>query len=157
MWRLYIIGTGSHARKVCYYALDLGWEVAGFVDEASNAKAPLKNFDVMDLPKKINQNEAVFVAIGQPIVRRRLMDSLSGVGWALPALVHRTAWVAPDAILESGVLVAAGAIVETSARIGRGAIIDIGALVDHDSEIEEFFHLRPGQVCHPREHRRSFS
>lgn len=154
MWRLFIIGTGSHARKVCHYAEDLGWEVAGFVDEAPFAKAPLAGFDVLELPLKRSHNEAAFVAIGQPTVRRRLMDSLLMTGWALPALVHRSAWVAPDAILEDGVLVAAGAIVETFARIGRGSIVDIGALVDHDAEIEEFTHLRAGEVCGPGQDRR---
>jgi carbonic anhydrase/acetyltransferase-like protein (isoleucine patch superfamily) len=37
--------------------------------------------------------------------------------------------------------------VESGCRIGRGAIVDVGAIVDHDCQIEDYCHLRPGQVC----------
>lgn len=150
--RLYIFGTGSHARKVCHYARDLGWEVAAFVDEANDARAPIADIGVIcasDLsdPKV---GEAMFVAIGKPEVRLRLMGELATAGWPLPNIVHRTAWLAPDAVIGDGVLVAAGAVVETAAVVGRGAIIDIGAQVDHDARIGAFAHLRAGQVCGPR-------
>jgi hypothetical protein len=151
--RLFIFGTGSHARKVCHYARDLGWEVVAFVDEAPDACAPVGDIGVIrafELPEPKN-GDAMFVAIGKPEVRLRLMDELAAAGWPLPDIVHRTAWLAPDAVIGDGVLVAAGAVVETAAVVGRGAIIDIGAQVDHDANVGAFAHLRAGQVCGPRD------
>lgn len=150
--RLFVFGTGAHARKVYHYAVDCGWHVAAFVDEAVDAVAPIAGMPVLH-PQDIGEptiDDAMFVAIGRADVRRRLMDRMDAAGWRLPALVHRTAWVAPDATLEAGVLVAAGAVVETAATVERGAIIDIGVLVDHECRIGAFCHLRPGEVLGPR-------
>lgn len=150
--RLFIFGTGVHARKVYHYAVDCEWHVAAFVDEDVGAVAPIDGVPVL-LPHELAEpakGDAMFVAIGRADVRRRLMDRVAAAGWSLPALVHRTAWVAPDATLEAGVLVAAAAVVETAATVERGAIIDIGVLVDHECRIGAFCHLRPGEVCGPR-------
>lgn len=150
--RLFIFGTGAHARKVFHYAQVCGYEVMGFVDENAVALAPIPGMQVfhvatMEMPIK---GDAMFVAIGHPEVRMRLMDLMAAAGWNLPALVHPSAWVAPDVELGPGVLVGAGAVVETASLIGRGVIVDIGVMVDHECEIGAFSHLRPGVVCGPR-------
>lgn len=154
MNRLYIFGTGAHARKVFHCAVASGYQVAAFVDENPVVNAPISGTTVLDattLPAP-TADDCAFVAIGRADVRRRLMDSLASLGWGLPALVHTAAWVAPDAQLGAGVLVAAGAVVETAAVIGRGAIVDIGVLVDHECDVGAFCHLRPGEVLGPRTH-----
>lgn len=150
--RLFIFGTGAHARKAYHYAVDCGWQVAAFVDEVIDAVAPIMGVPVLHVEAlgEPTVDDAMFVAIGRADVRRRLMDGMDAAGWRLPALVHRLAWVAPDATLEEGVLVAAGAVVETASTVERGAIIDIGVLVDHECRIGAFCHLRAGEVCGPR-------
>ncbi len=150
--RLFIFGTGSHARKVYHYAVKCGWKVVGFIDEAADAVAPIPALPVLQLgnlgaPKN---DDAMFIAIGRADVRLRLMDRMAKAGWNLPTLVHVSAWVAPDAELEAGVLVAAGAVVETGAVVERGAIIDIGVLLDHECQVGAFCHLRAGEVYGPR-------
>ena len=148
MKRLFIFGTGAHARKVYHCAVGSGYQVVAFVDENSAALAPIAGERLLlanALPEPTH-GDSVFVAIGRADVRRRLMADLGGRGWSLPALVHAAACVAPDAQLGEGVLVAAGAVVETAAVIGRGVIVDIGVLVDHDCQVGTFCHLRPGEV-----------
>lgn len=154
MKRLFIFGTGAHARKVFHCASGCGYEVAAFVDENPAASSPIAGVLVLDAAALLapNAGDAAFIAIGRAEVRRRLMDRLAGLGWSLPPLVHSAAWVAPDARLGDGVLVAAGAVVETTAMIGRGVIIDIGVLVDHECEVGAFCHLRPGEVLGPHTH-----
>jgi len=149
--RLFIFGTGAHARKVYHYAVDHGWKVVAFVDEATDAVAPIPAMPVLqvcDLGAPTN-DDAMFIAIGRADVRRRLMDRMGEAGWSLPAMVHGSAWVAPDAKLGAGVLVAAGAVVETATVIERGAIIDIGVLLDHECIVGAFCHLRAGEVYSP--------
>ena len=151
MQQLFIFGTGSHARKVFHYATSLGWTVVGFIDESSNAQAPISGFPIITYSELSAQNQdvALFVAIGNPEVRARLMDKFSENGWTLPSIVHQTAYVAPDVDLGEGVLISAGAIVETGATISRGSIVDVGVIIDHDAKVKEFSHLRPGQICGP--------
>ena len=148
MDQLFIVGTGSHARKIFHYAVALRQTVAGFVDENVTAVSPVVGVPVTHPATlgRATKGQAIFVAVGHPDVRKRLMDKFSSLGWALPALVHPSAWVAPDALLEAGVLVAAGAVVETACSIGRGAIVDIGAVVDHDCRIGALYHVKPGEV-----------
>jgi len=149
---LFIFGTGAHARKVYHYAVHGGWKVVAFVDEADDAVAPIPALPVWklaDLGAPPN-GAAMFVAVGRAEVRLRLMDRMSRAGWKLPALVHESAWVAPDASLGEGVLVAAGAVVESATVIERGAIIDIGVMLDHDCWVGAFCHLRAGEVHGPR-------
>jgi len=152
MKRLFIFGTGAHARKVYHCANGCDYHVIAFVDENSAANAPIAGARVIgigELPEP-GAGDSMFVAIGRPEVRRRLMDQLAAQGWGLPPLVHTAAWVAPDAQLGAGVLVAAGAVVETAVVIGRGVIVDIGVLVDHECDVGAFCHLRPGEVLGPR-------
>lgn len=149
--QLYIFGTGAHARKIYHYAVDGGWQVSAFVDEASYAVTPIVGvplLQVSELPEP-TVDCAMFIAIGRAMVRRRLMECMAAAGWRLPPLVHRKAWVSPDVILEDGVLVAAGAVVESGSTVARGTIIDIGVLVDHNCRIGAFCHLRAGEVYNP--------
>lgn len=148
----WIAGTGMHARKVAHALLAQGQPVAGFIDEALDAASPLAGLPVVALQAlpAASPGQPAFVAIGSEPVRRRLMDSLQQRGWRLPSVVHPHAWVSPDAVLEDGVFVAAGCVVEAACRIGRGAIVDIGVLIDHESRIEPFSHLRAPGVIGPR-------
>lgn len=150
--RLFIFGTGAHARKVYHYAMVCGWKVVAFIDEVADAVAPIPALPVLHVSGLgvPTNDEAMFIAIGRADVRLRLMDRMGGAGWSLPTLVHRSAWVAPDAQLGAGVLVAAGAVVEAGTVIERGAIIDIGVLLDHECLVGAFCHLRPGEVYGPR-------
>jgi hypothetical protein len=150
--RLFIFGTGVHALKVYHYAVNCGWNVVAFIDEAAGAVAPIPALPVLHLSglRAPTIDDAMFIAIGRADVRMRLMDRMGKAGWSLPALVHASAWVAPDAKMGAGVLVAAGAVVETAVVIERGAIIDIGVLLDHECLVGAFCHLRAGEVHGPR-------
>lgn len=151
---LYIFGTGAHARKVFHCATLTGFKVKAFVDENPGAHAPVESLPVIspDALKNLVKFSCLFVAIGNSEVRKRLMDEYLKDGWTLPSIVHPIANVAPDAVLEYGVLVAAGALIESGSVIGRGTIVDIGVVIDHDCLIEPYSHLRPGVVCQPRTH-----
>lgn len=150
--KLAIFGTGAHARKVCQCASAMGYTVSAFVDENPAAHAPVDGVPVV-LPSALHApghtKAEMFVAIGNPVARQRLMDEFAAQGWHFPALIHPKAYVAPDAQLFEGVLVAATAVVETGTRIGRGSIVDVGVIVDHDCRIDAFCHLRPGKVLLP--------
>jgi len=148
---LLIYGAGAHARKVCHAWMLAGGRVEAFVDDDPAAASPVPGIELRPASSlaEPRADVALFIAIGRPDVRRRLVDLHGGRGWRLPAVVHPRACIAPDARLDEGVFVAAGAVVESAAHIGRGAIVDIGALVDHDARVVAFAHLRAGTVCAP--------
>jgi UDP-3-O-[3-hydroxymyristoyl] glucosamine N-acyltransferase len=149
----YIYGAGIHARKVLHTLRACGTNVAGMVyagDTAPNvayAGCPLWRADAFAERTEVG---SLVVAIGDPAVRRRIVDEFTARGWMLPCVVHPSAWIAPDASLGRAVFVGAGAVIETLARIDDGCIVDIGALVDHEAHVGAYQHVRPGEVCPAR-------
>lgn len=87
---------------------------------------------------------AVAVGGGRGSDRIQLMDLLQSRGLELQTLVHRTAFVAHNALIGEGSQILAQAAVCANARIGRGVIINTAASVDHDGEIGDGVHLGPG-------------
>src|SRR5713226_4486023 len=73
-----------------------------------------------------------------------LMGTLQSRGLIALSIVHRTAFVADNALLGAGCQVLAQAAVCVYARLGRGVIVNTAASVDHDSEIGDGVHLAPG-------------
>ena len=86
------------------------------------------------------------VAVGGGRGRERLMlmDVLQERGLIAFSVVHKTAFVANNALLGAGCQVLATAAVCADVRLGRGVIVNTAASVDHDSVIGDGVHLAPG-------------
>ena len=141
-----IFGAGAHARKVGLYASQIKLPVVAFADENTKNKSPIQNVPLVSVElvhERFGRSEFL-IAVGNPVVRRRLQEKFIGLGWTPISIIHPTAYVAADVVIGSGVLVCAGAIVETGSIVGNGAIVDIGAIVDHDCTVTEYSHVRPG-------------
>jgi UDP-N-acetylbacillosamine N-acetyltransferase len=151
---IYIFGTGAHARKAYQCAIEMGFGVIEFVDENLSAVSPVPNVLVVEANTALKKVKlkSIFIAVGDPDVRQRIMNLYLADGWNIPILIHPSANVAPAVEIHSGALVARGAIIESGTIVGQGAIIDVGAIVDHDCFIAPFSHLRAGQICQPRTH-----
>ncbi len=87
---------------------------------------------------------AVAVGGGRSRDRLMLMDILQSRGLIALTVVHRTAFVADNAVLGDGCQILAQAAVCAYARLGRGVLVNTAASVDHDSEIGDGVHLAPG-------------
>lgn len=144
-----IFGTGVHARKVYYTAIASGRVVDGFL---TSYRAPTSGLFLgavvfEDVERMAREGPGdMFVAVGSPTVRRAIIEKFVSANWKMINLVHPKAYVSPDVVFGGGVFIGAGAIVETLAIVGRGAIIDVGATIDHEVVIEEFEHVRPGEI-----------
>lgn len=143
-----IVGVGAHARKLWLYTQLIGMKVAAFVDDNPGAASPSPDIpclhanDVADFAA----GQPFFVAIGNPVVRKKLSEKYQARGWIPIVLIHPSAYVAKDALVGLGVVVCANAVVETGSVIGTGTIVDVGAIVDHDCAVGEYCHLAPGSV-----------
>src|SRR2546425_2718426 len=86
------------------------------------------------------------VTIGNPHgrVRLRLHERLVAEGLKPVTVVHPTATIADNAVIESGCQFMAGAIVNPEARIGQQCIINTKASVDHECVLEDGVELAPG-------------
>lgn len=144
--RLLVVGAGGYGRSVAEAAeLSGQFEVVGFLDDAiSDGKSVLNVAVLGPMASMANHSVAadqVIVAIGNNVVREKLMQQLAATGFTLATVVHPRAIVSPSAVSSRGSAVMAGAIVGTEARLGMGSIVNCGAVVDHHAIVEDFGHL----------------
>jgi len=151
---LLILGAGGHAKVVAETTLASG--VASrlaFLDDRCTGSAgcphvlgwPVIGPLAWSLqPHTQAQFSAALVAIGHAATRLSWIQQLQAAGYALPVLVHPTAWISPSAEIGPASVVFAQAAVQTHATIGIGAILNTGCSVDHDAQLAEGVHICPG-------------
>ena len=125
MKTLGIIGASGHGKVVADIAKKLGYEEIVFFDDNPEVDY-CGTYPVVGVTQNIFEcNCHAFVAIGNPMVRSRLLEQLEREEKYVPVLVHPSAVVAEDIQLGTGTVVAAGAVINPGARIGKGCIINI--------------------------------
>lgn len=144
--KLYIFGCGEHALKVYHFAV-AKYASISFVYETPE-DSPVAGVSASSL-ERVHREPAdkIFVAIGNPIARRRIVELCVAEGWELATIIHETAYCAPGVDIGEGSVICAGAIIETGSVVGRCAIVDIGALLDHGTRVADYVHIKPGQIC----------
>src|SRR4051794_28325825 len=144
-------GAGGHAVSLIAALRSAGrFDVVGLVDDDERREGQtllgtpietdpgaLKGFHVSGVAN-------AFVGIGGVVnrkTRRTARERLAALGFALPPIVHATAWVSPDATLGAGVQVLAQAVVNAGATLGDGVIVNTAAIVEHDCVLGSGAHL----------------
>ena len=147
-----LIGTGGHARV----AVDVLQKMQRNVLFALTADAhdegdtlggvPIVGGDAY-LDRYSPDDLDIVLGVGAPRLgdtRHSIWAKFAARGYRAVTLIHPSAVIAPDVILEDGAQVMAGAIIQPGSRIGSGAIVNTGARVDHDCIIAPFAHVAPG-------------
>lgn len=122
--------------------------VVGLIDPAPPARQilgiPVLGGDDVIAGLRSEGVSAAVIALGNNGVRQRFAATLRGLGFALPTVIHPSAFVSPSSQLGEGVVVMAGAVVGTAAAVGPLAIINTGACIDHDNILGIAAHVAPG-------------
>ena len=94
-----------------------------------------------DIAKFVKEFHYAFVAIGNPDVRRLLVEQVLSKGMCLATLVHPAAYISPSAQLQKGVCIEPNATVQTNAVVGQASFISSGAVIRHDASVGEYCHV----------------
>ncbi len=148
MNRLIIIGASGHGKVVADIAKNNGYTDIVFLDDNSAIKNN-GSYSVIGTTKCIAELEGdVFVGIGNPSVRKRIMEELISMNRTIPTLVHPNAVIGEDVTIGIGSAVMAGAVINPSTKIGKGVILNTCSSVDHDGTINDYVHIAVGaHVC----------
>ncbi len=144
--KLFIYGTGGHAKVVFYIAQLMEYEIGGFLDDTKEGEylgLPILKPEVFFKQKNPNECE-VFVGIGNTAIRKEKVEIMIKHGFILATLIHTNSIVAKDVKIGKGSVLMAGSIVNPGTRIGNNCIVNTNASVDHDCYIADFVHLAPG-------------
>lgn len=144
-----VIGAGGHAKSVIDALISCGEyekiavledfgaeEVLGFkvIGKVSNASSYLDEY------------ENAVVAVGNNEFRLNTINKLKQIGFNLPVIKHKTAYLSCFSTVGEGSVLLANSVINANVRIGRGVIINSSVTVEHDCEISDGVHLSPNSV-----------
>lgn len=149
--RFVIVGAGGFAREVAEIArVVLGnSRPFAFVDDGpSDASLSLmasKGIEFLGSATswEPSPHDLCTIAIGDPMARAGLTQTLDNRGALFYTLVHPDATVASSAAIGPGVVVAPGARVSTDVVLGRNTHVDQNATIGHDTRVGECARLNP--------------
>ncbi|MEO1750161.1 acetyltransferase [Thiofaba sp. EF100] len=149
-----ILGHGGHARVVLDVLRCLGWPVAGFLTPDLAAGTDVQGLPVLGDDGWLEGERAgdytYVLGLGllphRPTLRADLYRRVRHLGLDTPTLIHPSAIVARDVLIERGAQVMAGAVIQPGCLIGEDALLNTGCRVDHDCQIGAHAHLAPGGV-----------
>lgn len=135
---LLILGAGQYGCVAKETAQAMGcFNRIDFLDDHN----PVAVGKMDTLPERVQEYDCVFVAIGNPALRLRLLKEAEQAGFQLARLVHPSAVVMPSVKLSGGVIVEAQAVINTNAVVELGCLISAGAVVNHDCRLAEGCHV----------------
>lgn len=76
--------------------------------------------------------------------RVEIQERLEAAGLVPATAIHRTAFVATDALLGAGCQILAQSAVCAQAQLGAGCIVNTSASVDHECRLADGVHVAPG-------------
>ena len=158
--KLIIIGAGGHGKVVadcaemmkCYQEvvfLDPRYQQQEKQVQKQGLKQGIKHehWPIVDIPDNFAEYQGAevdfFVAIGENLARKKVLNKLINSNVNIAKLVHPRAEVSQYAQLGAGTLVCANATINAFTKIGVGAIINTSASVDHDGVFGDFVHIAP--------------
>lgn len=89
-----------------------------------------------------------YVCLGYKHAAKKLMiiNELLAAGRKLPVLIHKTAYINPEATVEAGAVIYPMANVDKNSLIGKGTLLNNSVIVSHDNKIGACSYLSPGAV-----------
>jgi sugar O-acyltransferase (sialic acid O-acetyltransferase NeuD family) len=154
MKRVVIIGAGGHAREVAEIIrhqaqYESGLSVVGFVvdseylsEQRDPALSILGDWSWFEEAKR--DDLAVICAIGDPVVRKRLVERAESLGLSFFSAISPAAHIFPSAKIGSGAMVFPKAVISTNVLLADHTVVNAGSTVSHDTRIERFGTLSPG-------------
>lgn len=144
MCGLLILGAGGMGRMMQETALQLGYEDIAFLDDAKKEKDVIGK--CCDYENFLQRYEAAIAAFGDNNMRLFWTEKLMEAGYQVPALIHPTAVVSPNAVVGRGCFILQRAVVNRDTVMEHAVLINSGAIVDHDAYLSSGVHIGLGSV-----------
>ncbi len=154
MKNIVIIGAGYLAREVCSYvkACTLegqNWRLKGFLDDRTDAlsgfnySSPILSGVETYEPR---DGDLFVCALGHPVHKEKYCSMIKAKGGRFATLVHPSAIVGDNVVMQEGALVGPLAVLTSDITIGKYAYVGPHCDVGHDSIVGRYTQLS-GNVC----------
>ena len=140
MKRLVILGFGGYGKTIEDVVLSAKmYDEVIFLDD--NSKDEKVKGVCKDYVNFIDENTWFYPAFGNNNLRVEWIYLFNGSNAKVPTIIHPSAYVSANAVVEEGCAVLPQAVINATAKVRTGCIVNFGAVVDHDVIIEKGVHL----------------
>lgn len=146
---LFIFGCGGHASSIARVALDLGYNLKGFVDHSTVSTSLKFDVPVISLSSflKSSKKAAAVIGIGENKTRESVYTELKSQGFDnFPTLVHPSCTLPCTTLLGKGTVLFPNVTIGSGVTIGEFGIINTGVIIDHDAVVHDFVSISPGAI-----------
>jgi len=147
---LAVVGAGGLGREVAWLIRDINekeptWDFVGFIDDSLSGKTVegypiIGNFEMLE---KMDPAPYVVCAIGDPVIRKSVVDRCLDIGLEFATLVHPSVLLSDFVEIGSGSVICAGTVLTTNIKIGAYSVLSPNCTMGHDSVLGDFASLMP--------------
>lgn len=145
-----IIGAGGFGREVAWLIEDINkvnneWNIVGFVDDNKSIQGTeINGYKVVGDIEWLEKQEVFVVnAIGDPVIKKKVMDKLDGSKNKYPVLIHPSVICSDRVSFGEGSIICAGNIITVNVEIGKHVIINLDCTIGHDANIGDYSTVLP--------------
>lgn len=145
-----IIGAGGFGREVAWLIEDINktsteWNLVGFVDDNDSIQGTeINGYNVIGNVEWLKHQEFYVVnAIGDPIIKKKVMKILEDSKNTYPVLIHPSVICSDRVVIGEGAIICAGNIITVNIKIGKHAIINLDCTIGHDADVGEYTTVLP--------------
>lgn len=151
MKKIAIFGAGGFGREVKWLINEINkqskqWEFIGFFDDDFSHALYLKEEHKLGSSSDLSEWKEplhIVFAIGNPVVKRKICESIQNPLLQFPVLIHPNVLMGNDVVIGEGTIICAGCLLTVNMKIGRHVILNLGCTVGHDSIIGDFSSFMP--------------
>lgn len=150
--QLVIVGGGGVGREIAAvlkkYPLK-GYKLIGFIDDGQPVNTLINGLSVLGGVQWVIDNAAdlaVIIAIGNPQVRKKIIEKLSIASLEYPSVIHPNVSIHDNesVIIGNGCYIGDGCILTTNIEVEDFCFLNTGCTLQHDTYISANCVLMPG-------------
>lgn len=150
MKKIVIVGAGGFGREVAWLIEDINklnkqWDIVGFVDDNEDIQGTeINGYKVVGNIEWLKGQELhVVSAIGDPIIKKKIMERLSSSENVYPVLIHPSVICSDKVIFGEGSIICAGNIITVDIEMGKHVIINLDCTIGHNAILGDYTTILP--------------
>lgn len=152
--KLLLIGSGGHAHSCIDVIEQEGkFDIAGLVGHPNEVGSRHFGYEVVasdvDLESLFLEFKFALVTIGQiesAETRIQLYNQIKSIGFKVPSIKSKSAYVSNHAKIGDGTIVMHDAIINSGSVVGSNCIINTRSLIEHDVKVSDHCHVSTGVI-----------